>query len=41
MKADDVKRLKELKKENHELKQIVAGQTLDIRAYREIAKGNS
>jgi putative transposase len=40
MKAEDVKRLKELEKENHELKQIVADQTLDIRAYKEIAKGN-
>ena len=40
MKADDVKRLKELEKENRELKQIVADQTLDIRAYKEIAKGN-
>ncbi len=41
MKAGDVKRLKELEKENRELKQIVADQTLDIRAYKEIAKGNS
>ena len=40
MKADDVKRLKELEKENHELKQIVADKELDIRAYKEIAKGN-
>jgi putative transposase len=39
MKAADVKRLKELEKENRELKQIVADQTLDIRAYKEIAKG--
>ncbi len=39
MKAEDVKRLKELEKENRELKQIVADQTLDIRAYKEIAKG--
>jgi putative transposase len=39
MKADDAKRLKELEKENRELKQIVADQTLDIRAYKEIAKG--
>jgi transposase-like protein len=37
MKAEDVKRLKELEKENRELKQIVADQTLDIRAYKEIA----
>lgn len=40
MKADDVKRLKELEKENRELKQIVADQALDIRGYQEIAKGN-
>jgi transposase-like protein len=40
MKADDVKRLKELEKENRELKQIVADKELDIRAYKEIAKGN-
>jgi transposase-like protein len=40
MKADDVKRLKELEKENRELKQIVADKELDLRAYKEIAKGN-
>jgi len=40
MKAEDVKRLKELEKENRELKQIVADKELDIRAYKEIAKGN-
>lgn len=40
VKADDVKRLKELEKENRELKQIVADQALDIRGYKEIAKGN-
>lgn len=40
MKADDVKRLKELEKENRELKQIVADQALDIRGYKEITKGN-
>lgn len=40
MKADDVKRLKELEKENRQLKQIVADQALDIRGYQEIAKGN-
>jgi len=40
MKADDVKRLKELERENRELKQIVADKELDIRAYKEIAKGN-
>jgi len=40
MKAEDVKRLKELEKENRELKQIVADKELDIRAYQEIARGN-
>jgi putative transposase len=40
MKAEDVKRLKELEKENRDLKQIVADQALDIRGYKEIAKGN-
>jgi putative transposase len=40
MKAEDVKRLKELEKENRQLKQIVADQALDIRGYQEIAKGN-
>jgi putative transposase len=40
MRADDVKRLKELEKENRELKQIVADKELDIRGYKEIAKGN-
>jgi putative transposase len=40
MKAEDVKRLKELERENRELKQMVADQALDIRAYKEIAKGN-
>ena len=40
MKAEDAKRLKELEKENRELKQIVADKELDIRAYKEIAKGN-
>lgn len=40
MKAEDVKRLRELEKENRELKQIVADKELDIRAYKEIARGN-
>ena len=40
MKAEDAKRLKELERENRELKQIVADKELDIRAYKEIAKGN-
>jgi hypothetical protein len=40
MKADDVKRLKELDTENARLKQIVADQTLHIGALNEVSKGN-
>jgi putative transposase len=40
MKADDAKRLKELERENRQLKAIVADQTLENRALKEIAKGN-
>jgi transposase-like protein len=40
MKADDAKRLKELERENRELKAIVADQALENRALKEIAKGN-
>ena len=40
MKADDAKRLRELERENHQLKQIVTDQELQNRALREIAKGN-
>jgi putative transposase len=40
MKADDARRLKDLGRENRELKQIVAGKELENRALREIAKGN-
>jgi transposase-like protein len=40
MKADDAKRLKELERENRELKQIVADKELENRALREIAEGN-
>jgi len=40
MKADDVKRLKELERENRELKQIVADKELEVRAYKEISAGN-
>src|SRR6187200_1231547 len=40
MKAKDAKRLKELERENRELKQIVGDQALDIRGLKEIAKGN-
>jgi putative transposase len=40
MKADDVKRLKELEKENSQLKRLVADKELENLALREIAKGN-
>jgi putative transposase len=40
MKADDVKRLKELEFENARLKRIVADKELENLALREVAKGN-
>jgi putative transposase len=40
MRVDDVKRLKELERENTQLKQIVADKELENRALREVAKGN-
>src|SRR5271156_5585128 len=40
MKADDVKRLKELEVENQKLKRIVADQVLEVAALKEIARGN-
>lgn len=40
MKADDVKELKELRRENRELKQIVADKELENRALKEVARGN-
>jgi transposase-like protein len=40
MKAADAKRLKELERENTQLKGIVADQALEVRALKEIAKGN-
>ena len=40
MKADDVKRLKELELENARLKRIVADQTPHIAALNEVSKGN-
>jgi putative transposase len=39
MKADDVKRLKELETENARLKRIVADQVLENQALREVARG--
>ena len=40
LKADDVKRLKELERENSQLKWIVADKELENLALREISKGN-
>jgi putative transposase len=40
MKADDVKRLKELEAENQRLKRIVADQALNIAALNEVNRGN-
>ena len=40
MKADDVRRLKELEIENARLKRIVADKELENLALREVAKGN-
>ncbi len=39
MKANDAKRLKELEKENGQLKRIVANQALDIDMLKHIASG--
>jgi len=40
MKAQDAKRLKELERENGRLKAIVADQALEVRALKEISRGN-
>jgi putative transposase len=40
MQADDVKRLKELERENAQLKRLVADKELENLALREISKGN-
>jgi len=40
MKADEVKRLKELEKENERLKQLVAELSLDNKILKEAARGN-
>ena len=40
MKAEDVKRLKELERENARLKTIVADQALQCQALKEVARGN-
>ena len=40
MKGNDVKRLKELERENSQLKRIVADKEIEIDALKEVAKGN-
>ena len=40
MKADEMKRLRELEAENARLKKIVADQALDIQMLKEVARGN-
>ena len=40
MKADAMKQLKELEKENARLKQIVANQAVDISILKEVSRGN-
>lgn len=40
MKADEMKRLRELESENVRLKKIVADQALDIQMLKETARGN-
>ena len=40
MKAEEMKRLKELEKENAQLKRIVAEQALDNRMLKDLAEGN-
>ena len=40
MQANDVKRLKELERENATLKRIVANKEVEIEGLKEIAKGN-
>jgi putative transposase len=40
LKADDVKRLKELESENARLKRIVADKELQIEALKELGRGN-
>ena len=40
IKADEMKRLKELERENARLNKIVADQAVDISILKEVAKGN-
>jgi len=41
MKVDQAKRLKELEKENNQLKRVVADLSLDNRILKDLARGNS
>lgn len=41
LRVDQAKRLKELEKENQQLKRLVADQALDLSILREAARGNS
>lgn len=40
MKVDEAKRLKELERENQQLKKLVAEQALDLSILKEVARGN-
>ena len=40
MKMNEAKRLKELERENQQLKKLVAEQALDLSILREVARGN-
>ena len=40
MKANDVKELKELRRENGQLKRLIADKELEILAHKEISRGN-
>jgi len=41
MKTDEARRLKELKRENQQLKRLVADQALDLSILKEVARGNA
>ena len=41
LRVDQAKRLKQLEKENQQLKKLVADQALDLSILREAARGNS
>ena len=40
MKTDEARRLKELERENQQLKRLVADQALDLSILKEVARGN-